>query len=134
MKNRVREIRRTLSLSQAEFAKSIAMGQTGVSMVENGTRELTDRQIITICAVFGVDEHWLRTGEGEPFPLPPQEDLDLQDALFALQVDDMDPFRKSLARAALELIATLPEEAMPALKKFLSDANATLGTNEKDEG
>lgn len=133
MKNRVREIRRTLSLSQAEFAKSIAMGQTGVSMVENGTRELTDRQIITICAVFGVDEHWLRTGEGEPFPLPPQEDLDLQDAFFALQIDDMDPFRKSLARAALELIATLPEEAMPALKKFLTDANAALDTTEKDE-
>lgn len=133
MKNRVREIRRTLSLSQAEFAKSIAMGQTGVSMVENGTRELTDRQIITICAVFGVDEHWLRTGEGEPFPLPPQEDLDLQDAFFALQIDDMDPFRKSLARAALELIAKLPDEAMPALRKFLQDANASIPEEQGEE-
>lgn len=133
MKNRLRELRRTLSLSQAEFAKSIAMGQTGISMVENGTRELTDRQIVTICAVFGVDETWLRTGEGEPFPAPSPEDQALDDAFFALQVDDMDPVRKKLARAALELIAQLPEEAMPALRKFLHEANQSFEENKKDE-
>lgn len=132
MNHRVKIVRETVGLSQAEFASRLAMNQTGVSMVESGRREVSPALILKICSVFGVDEHWLRTGEGEPFPLPPQEDLDLQDAFFALQVDDMDPFRKSLARAALELIATLPEEAMPALRKFLTDANAALDTTEKD--
>ena len=131
--NRVKQIRLQFDLSQADFAKRLGLSQQTLSGVENETRPLTDHTAKTICSVFGVDEHWLRTGEGEPFPLPPQEDLDLQDAFFALQVDDMDPFRKSLARAALELIATLPEEAMPALKKFLADANSALDTAGKDE-
>ena len=133
MNTRIKELRKTLGLSQSEFAIKIGIGQTGISSIERGNSIVTDRTINQIVSTFGVDEHWLRTGEGEPFPLPPQEDLDLQDAFFALQVDDMDPFRKSLARAALELIATLPEEAMPALKKFLTDANAALDTNEKCE-
>ena len=133
MNTRIKELRKTLGLSQSEFAIKIGIGQTGISSIERGNSIVTDRTINQIVSTFGVDEHWLRTGEGEPFPLPPQEDLDLQDAFFALQVDDMDPFRKSLARAALELIATLPEEAMPALKKFLTDANAALDTTEKDE-
>ena len=133
MNTRIKELRKTLGLSQSEFAIKIGIGQTGISSIERGNSIVTDRTINQIVSTFGVDEHWLRTGEVEPFPLPPQEDLDLQDAFFALQVDDMDPFRKSLARAALELIATLPEEAMPALKKFLTDANAALDTTEKGE-
>ena len=88
--------------------------------------------IHNISSEFGVDETWLRTGEGEPFPLPSPEDQALDDAFFALQVDDMDPYRKKLARAALELIANLPDEAMPALRKFLQDAN-NADENEKDE-
>ena len=136
MKNRVREIRRKLSLSQSEFAKSIAMGQTGVSMVENGTRELTDRQIITICAVYGVDEHWLRTGKGEPFPLPPQEDIDFQDALMRLCADDVDPWKKKLAIAAVEAVFKLPEELLPFVRDSLRKYNDALeeDSNEKDEG
>ena len=131
--NRIKKIRVELNLSQTDFARQIGVSQQTLSSLENDTRPVSERNIISICSVFGVDAHWLRPGAGEPFPLPPQEDLDLQDAFFALQVDDMDPFRKSLARAALELIATLPEEAMPALKKFLTDANAALDTTEKNE-
>ena len=43
------------------------MRQTGVAWLESGDRKITDRVITTICAVFGVDEIWLRTGDGEMF-------------------------------------------------------------------
>ncbi len=130
--NRIKQVRSSLNMSQTEFAKQIGVSQQTLSSLENDSRPVSERNIISICSVFGVDETWLRTGKGEPFPEPSPEDLALDDAFFALQVDDMDPFRKSLARAALELIATLPEEAMPALKKFLQDANDAI-PNEKDE-
>ncbi len=133
MKNRVREIRRTLSLSQAEFAKSIAMGQTGVSMVENGTRELTDRQIITICAVFGVDEHWLRTGEGEPFPLPPEEDERLLQLLAELTDENTDPRKKRLISTFCQLIMDSSEEDLDALSRIFESLHSALA-DEKDEG
>lgn len=133
MNHRIKIIREMLGLSQSEFASRLAMNQTGVSMVESGRREVSPSLMLKILSVFGVDETWLRTGEGEPFPAPSPEDQALDDAFFALQVDDMDPVRKKLARAALELIAQLPEEAMPALRKFLHEANQSFEENKKDE-
>ena len=34
-------------------------------MVETGQRILSDRSFLSIVREFGVDENWLRTGEGE---------------------------------------------------------------------
>lgn len=133
MKNRVREIRRKLSLSQSEFAKSIAMGQTGVSMVENGTRELTDRQIITICAVFGVDEHWLRTGEGEPFPLPPEEDEQLLQLLAKLTDENTDPRKKRLIATFCQLTMDYSEDDLDELSRIFESLHSALAYK-KDEG
>ena len=67
MHERIKELRKYLGLTQAEFGEKIAMRQTGVAWLESGDRKITDRVITTICAVFGVDEIWLRTGDGEMF-------------------------------------------------------------------
>ena len=67
MHERIKELRKSLGLTQAEFGEKIAMRQTGVAWLESGDRKITDRVITTICAVFGVDEIWLRTGDGEMF-------------------------------------------------------------------
>ena len=64
MHERIKELRKHLGLTQAEFGDKISMRQTGVAWLESGERKITDRVITTICAVFGVDEIWLRTGEG----------------------------------------------------------------------
>ena len=67
MHERIKELRKYLGLTQAEFGEKIAMRQTGVAWLESGDRKITDRVITTICAVFGADEIWLRTGDGEMF-------------------------------------------------------------------
>lgn len=134
MNTRIKELRKSFGLSQSEFANRIGIGQTGISSIERGNSTVTDRTISQIVNSFGVDEHWLRTGEGEPFPEPSPEDQALDDAFFALHVDDMDPSRKKIAIAALELIAKLPEEAMPALLKFLEYSNQSENNTRKDEG
>ena len=64
MHERIKELRKHLGLTQAEFGDKISMRQTGVAWLESGERKITDRVITTICALFGVDEIWLRTGEG----------------------------------------------------------------------
>lgn len=134
--NRVKQIRLQFDLSQADFAKRLGLSQQTLSGVENETRPLTDHTAKTICSVFGVDENWLRTGEGEPFPLPPQEDLDFQDALMRLCADDVDPWKKKLAIAAVEAIFKLPEEFLPFVRDSLRKYNDALeeDNNEKDEG
>ena len=37
-----------------------------VNLIENGRKQPGDRLLADICREFGIDEHWLRTGEGEP--------------------------------------------------------------------
>jgi transcriptional regulator with XRE-family HTH domain len=54
-------------MQQGIFARRIGLSQTALSMIELGKTALTEKNIKLICATFGVDETWLRTGEGEMF-------------------------------------------------------------------
>ena len=65
--DRIRLVRKEISLKQGEFAERIGLTQTSMSMIENGRAPLTDKNIKLICATFPVDEDWLRTGKGEMF-------------------------------------------------------------------
>lgn len=64
---RIRLIRKALSLKQGEFARRIGLTQTALSMIELGKTVFSDKNIKLICATFAVDEEWLRTGKGEMF-------------------------------------------------------------------
>ena len=114
MHERIKELRKYLGLTQAEFGEKIAMRQTGVAWLESGDRKITDRVITTICAVFGVDEIWLRTGEGEMFREPT---IDEQIAGFVGDVlsEKGDEFQKRVMR----ILASLGPEGWKALSDFL---------------
>lgn len=67
MQNRIKQIRKHLGITQAEFASMLGLTKNFISLLETGDRTPSDRTIIDICGKFGVSETWLRTGEGEPF-------------------------------------------------------------------
>ena len=54
--------RKYLDLTQEEFAKKIGLSRANVGNIEYGRVLLTDRNIITICQTFNVNEEWLRNG------------------------------------------------------------------------
>lgn len=64
---RLKYIRKTLNLTQKNFAKKIGMSRSGYSQIETSDRPISDRLIKSICMAFNVNENWLRTGEGEMF-------------------------------------------------------------------
>ncbi|ODR35632.1 transcriptional regulator [Eisenbergiella tayi] len=53
-----------LDISQEEFGNRIGVSRFSISNYESGKRSLTARVITDICREFGVNEVWLRTGEG----------------------------------------------------------------------
>lgn len=67
MNNRVRELRKTLNLSQKEFAERIGLKQNAISYMEKSGATVTEQNIKTICSQFSVNENWLRTGSGRMF-------------------------------------------------------------------
>lgn len=70
MKERLRILRKQLCLTQAEFGEKINIKANTVGSYEKGDRTITERAIADIIRVYGVDENWLRTGEGDMFPVP----------------------------------------------------------------
>lgn len=64
---RIKLLRKELSLSQEAFGEKLGVGKTAVSKIEKEENKLTERNVTFICETFGVNEGWLRTGEGEIF-------------------------------------------------------------------
>lgn len=62
MKFRIKQLRNELGLTQEDFGKRIGLSKSGISNIENGTRNISARHIKLICSEFGVSERWLKTG------------------------------------------------------------------------
>lgn len=67
MHERLRDLRKTLKLSQDSFGEKIGLSGGGISLLEKGKRNFTDQNIKAICREFSVDYIWLTTGDGEMF-------------------------------------------------------------------
>lgn len=67
MNSRLKELRKKLNLTQAEFSDKINISRSHLSGLENGTRSFADRVISDICRVFNVNECWFRNEEGDMF-------------------------------------------------------------------
>lgn len=67
MNERLKVIRKELSLSQEAFGKRLGVTGTAISRIEIGNRAVTEQMILAICREFNVREEWLRNGSGEMF-------------------------------------------------------------------
>lgn len=63
--DRIKMVRESKNMSQAEFSKFLGMGHSTLGMIEVGKRNILDRHIKTICSLCSVNENWLRNGIGE---------------------------------------------------------------------
>lgn len=68
MNERIKQIRKSKGMTLADFGKIIGIQSSGVSKMEKGVTSVTNQTINTIVREFGVNEQWLRYGEGEMFP------------------------------------------------------------------
>jgi transcriptional regulator with XRE-family HTH domain len=77
-------LRHALDITQAEFAQKILISSSFMAALEIGVRKVNDRLIKLINTTFGVNEGWLRTGEGEMFrkDMTPDYKMDEVEAIF----------------------------------------------------
>ena len=105
---RIIELRKSLNLTQDEFAKKIGLSRNFIWMIEKGDRTPSDRTISDICRTFGVDEIWLRNGIGEPFREKSDEER-IAEVLYGV-LDGSEQSKARLIRA----VANLPDELTDA--------------------
>ena len=92
-KDRLIQVIDASGCTRTKFAERIKISQAFLSQMCSGIRSPSERTITYICQEFGVNEVWLRTGDGEPFQ---QESREEQIMRFAAQtVKGSDEFRKA---------------------------------------
>ena len=66
MRERIKEIRKHAGVTQAEFAQALGLGPYGTANWEKKDAQIpTESMQLLICKTFGINKHWLETGEGE---------------------------------------------------------------------
>lgn len=69
------ELRKACKKNQSEFAKVLGLSRSGITAIETGQRNVTDKHLIMLSNwdEYNVNVDWLRTGNGEMF-LPNETD------------------------------------------------------------
>lgn len=121
---RLKAIRDHFDLNQYEFGKRIGVTGATISRLESGVRTVTEAQILAIVREFGVDENWLRTGEGEMLR-PVSRDTELAAFFGDLQSSTPD-FRHQLisvlSRLTVDEWAMLERKAKELLAEIQKDS------------
>lgn len=94
---RVKELRKSLSLTLERFGQRIGVGKSTISDIENGRRSLSEHMTKSICREFGVDYIWLTTGDGEMFV---ESDDDFMERIDRIMVSENE-VRKNMIKTLL---------------------------------
>lgn len=62
---RFRQLREVKGLSQEDFASGAHRTRSEIKNIEYGKTMPKEEVILSVCASYGVNEEWLRTGDGE---------------------------------------------------------------------
>lgn len=65
---RVRQVRKDYKLSMDKFGAKINISSAAVSNIENAVTNPSKQTVSAICVRFGVNEQWLLSGDGDPYP------------------------------------------------------------------
>lgn len=110
---RVSVLRKTLKLTQTEFAKALSIGQQALSMIENGQRDLSEKNIKLICFSYKVSYDWLVNGIGDMFQ---SDDSDAQAIVDSVMTGDNEFAKKILVK-----FAKLSDEHWKQLQEILTE-------------
>ena len=112
---RIKSVRNMLNLTQQAFSERLGLKRNTVGSYEINAGVPSDRTISDICREFGVNEIWIRTGEGEPFQ---EETRQEQIMRFATQtVKGSDEFRK----AFVSMLAKMDADDWENLEKLFDN-------------
>ena len=76
-----------------QLGDKIGITPTALSNIENGKTNPSNQTILSICRVFGVSEHWLRTGEGDMY-VKKSKDEEIMEFFNDVLQDEPESFRR----------------------------------------
>ncbi len=112
MNERIKELRKTLEVSQRDFGKKIGITDTAVSKLENGERNPSEQTLKSICREYNVNYIWLTEGIGDMFTGVPESIIDELVVQYDLNDIETEILRKFL---------NLPKEQRQIMMEYLTN-------------
>lgn len=121
MKDRVKQLRKSLGLTQSELGDRLGVSRDAIAGYERGVN-IPEPTIKLICREFNVDYFWLTEGTGEMFTSIPQTLVDS----IADEYHLTDEYK-----AILGAFLQVPDEDKPAIQNFF--LSIAKNANKKSE-
>lgn len=121
MNERIKQIRRELGLTQTEFAERIGLKQNSIALIESGKRNISDQAVLSICREYGVNEKWLRTGDGDKMAPDANDELEALAKKYDLSEAD---------QVLIEKYVNLKPGSRDAIVNFIMDVAAAFSNSE----
>lgn len=131
MNDRIKQIRRTLDLTQQAFAAKIGTTANVLTNWETGRRNPSAAAINNICKTFNVSEEWLRSGAGEMFLKFPEED-ETATYISLLLEDSQNPFADIVINI-MKTYAELSPKSQEALQEFCQKLKKNLNIKKEED-
>ena len=113
---RVKAIRKELNMTLEQFGEKLGVTKTAISYVENNKRNLTEQMLLSICREFGVNEIWLRTGEGDVENMFTKLS---DDDRYSINLGKLSITENQLAKNMLNAIAEASPEKLKHIEDFM---------------
>lgn len=121
MKDRIKAVRASTNMNQADFGKAIGVTLSAVQKWELGLATPRPSVIKNIVSQFGINEEWLREGSGEMFA-DKSRAVELTELVQSLMADRPESFRNALVTTLLRFNPNGPEwEVLERIYKSVSD-------------
>ncbi len=127
-------MRKAFGFTQQEFAERLNIGRGTLANYEVGRNEPIDAVIALICREFGVNETWLRTGQGEMF-LPKAKSDEIDAFMKEILRDDSDfrqKFISVLARMTADEWKLLERKVLELATEVTGGENTTPPRTDTD--
>lgn len=122
LNERLKKLRKTLDLTQQEFADRIGSKRNTIAKYETDTNVPSAAVISLICREFNVNENWLRTGEGDMF-MEMSRDEQIEKFIGDLLHGEEDSFKRRLISG----LTALDENGWKVLEDFLDSIQKKKG-------
>ena len=108
MNERIKAARQALELSQREFGERLGVSRDVISNIEYGRVQPKELMVRHICELYGINERWLKYGEGEMFDMAPRYSRKFEEAFAIFQT--LRPEFQDYALEQLRKLAKLQEK------------------------
>ena len=110
---RIRNLRKSLKLSQEEFGNRLGVTKASISRLESGINNVTEQMIRSVCREYNVNYSWLKEGIGDMF-------VSTDDSV-ANRIDDLLAGENETAKTLFRAFAPLDDSDWKVVQKIIDE-------------